>query len=131
MTPLDDSGDRAPSTGGGARVSGTIEFRDVREPARDVTVHVRVQDTSAADARAVTVAEQVIRGVNIEPASPRIPFMVEGVPQNTPGRLIVRVHADVDGNGTVSRGDYVSTQSHPVERGSQAAPMTIVARRVG
>ena len=131
MTPRNDSGDRSTPASGGERLSGPIEFQDVREPARDVTVHVRVQDTSAADARAVTVAEQIIRGVSIDSAASRIPFTVEGIPENARARLVVRVHADVDGTGTVSRGDYVSTQSHPVPGGGQPAAMTIIARRVG
>jgi hypothetical protein len=129
MTPTTGLDDRS----GGVRVSGTIEFQDVRETAHDVTVHVRVQDTSAADARAVTVAEEVIRGVSIEPAAPRMSFTVAGIPETARGRLVVRVHADVDGSGAVSRGDYVSTQSHPVQvlGAGEPAPVTIIARRVG
>lgn len=115
----------------GASVSGTIKFQDVREPAHNVTVYVRVQDTGVADAAAVTVAEQVLKGVDIVPGAAPIPFEVHGIPENARSRYAVRVHADVDGNGAVSRGDYVSTRSFPVETSRKSGPVTITARKVG
>jgi uncharacterized lipoprotein YbaY len=127
------NGSDAPSSPplGGASISGTIEFRDVREPTRNVTVHVRVQDTSRADASASTVTEQVLRGVHIFPGMPPVRFSVHGIPQNSRARYAVRVHADVDGNGIVSPGDYVSTQSYPVPTGVSPQIVTIAVRRVG
>jgi type III secretion system (T3SS) chaperone YscW len=119
----------APSDREGARVTGTIEFRDAK-PARDVTVYVRVQDTSRTGGAAVTVAEQIIERVEIAPGSPPLAFSVPGIPQNTRGRYTVRVHADVDGNGVVSRGDYVSTQSYPVDPDAPPRPIAIVVQPV-
>jgi uncharacterized lipoprotein YbaY len=115
----------------GATIRGAIEFPDVREPAHNVTVYVRVQDTSFADAGAKTVAEQVLRGVDIVPGAPPIPFAVHGIPENERARYVVRAHADVDGNGAVSRGDYVSTQSYPVQTTGEPATVTIPMRHVG
>ena len=117
-----------PQGQGGASLSGTIEFRDARE-ARDVTVHVRVQDTSRVDAAAVTVAEQILERVTIAPGSPPLMFRVTGIPHNPQARYTVRVHADVDGNGVVSRGDYVSTQSYHVDTAAPH-PIAIVVQLV-
>jgi len=114
----------------GASLSGTIEFLDVKEPASNVTVHVRVQETSRSDAPASTVAEEVLRGINIAPGVQSIPFTVRGIPHDARTRYSVRVHADVDGSGAVSRGDYVSTQSYPVKAGGQPEALTIVVRPV-
>jgi putative lipoprotein len=111
-------------------ISGTIKFEGVDQPRRNVTLYVRVQDTSRADAPAVTVAEQVFRGVEVAPGSPPIHFTVQGIPHNERAPYTVRVHADVDGTGVVSKGDYVSTESYPVQTGDQPAPVTIVARPV-
>jgi uncharacterized lipoprotein YbaY len=111
-------------------VSGTIEFLDVLQPALGVSVYVRVQDTAHIDAAAVTVAEQVIRGVDIVPGATALPFSIDGIPQNQAARYTVRVHADVDGNGAVSRGDYVSTESYPLFQGAQIKPIRIMARMV-
>jgi uncharacterized lipoprotein YbaY len=129
MSPLDNSEDNPNATAtlppGGASVSGTIEFRDVRVPALNVTVYVRVQDTSHTDAPASIVAEQVLQGVNIVPGAPPLAFTVHGIPENPRARYVVRVHADVNGDGKVSKGDYVSTQSYPVQF------VTVSAQRVG
>jgi uncharacterized lipoprotein YbaY len=113
----------------GASVSGTIEFQGVSEPSSDVTVHVRVQDTSRADAKALTVAEQVIRNVKIVPGGPALPFRVDGIPENPATNYTLRVHADVSGDGLVNKGDYVSMQSVPV-KSSGGQGLTVVARRV-
>ena len=112
-------------------VSGSIKFQDVNEPAFNVTVYVRVQETGRVDASAVTVAEQVLRGVNIVPGVEPISFEVLGIPKNPSARYTVRVHADADDDGRVSRGDYISTQSYPVQMTEEQAKITIVARRVG
>jgi uncharacterized lipoprotein YbaY len=122
----DDSG----TPPGRTSISGTIEFQNVREVLNNVTIHVRVQDTSRADAAASTVAEQVLKGVSIAPGAPPIPFTVQDIPQNPGVQHVVRVHADVDGSGIVRRGDYVSTQSHPVRTSDPAATVKIVAREV-
>src|SRR5262249_45719162 len=86
-------------------VRGTVEFQDVREPANNVTLYVRAQDRAHADAAATTVAETVIRGVNIVPGGAPVPFTVDGVPRKPDAHYTVRVLADVDGDGRVSRGD--------------------------
>lgn len=113
---------------GKANLSGTIEFQDVREPASNATVHVRVQETGRSDAAAVTVAEAVLRNVNIVPGAQSVPFTVCGIPRNARARYSVRVHVDVDGSGVVSRGDYVSTQSHPFQTSSEPAVVKIAVR---
>ena len=116
---------------GKTNLRGTIEFLDVKEPASNATVHVRVQETGHSDAPAVTVAEAVLRNVKIVPRAQSTPFTVRGIPRNASARYTVRVHVDVDGSGAVSRGDYVSTRSYPLPTGTDPAVMTIAVRRVG
>src|SRR5882672_12779475 len=107
-------------------IRGTVDFQGVKEPVSDATVHVRLQATSRADAPATTVAEQVINHVNIVPEGPPIPFTLP-MPPNENGRFVVRVHADVAGDGKVSQGDYVSTQSYPVDMNAEQSGLAIVA----
>lgn len=130
MTAHDESNATATPAAGGASISGTIEFQNVGEPAFGVTVYVRVQDTGRADAPALTAVEEVLLGVNIVPGAPPAPFTIHGIPQNPDAHYTVRVHADVDGDGRVSRGDYVSTQSYPLPAGGQRAVLAILARPV-
>jgi len=112
-------------------VTGIIEFQDVKEPVHDATVYVRVQDVGRADAAANTVAEEVIRNVDILPNGVPLQFQVKGIKPSASGHYAVRVHADVSGDGRVSPGDYVSTQSYPVDLSEQSAKVSIVTRRVG
>jgi uncharacterized lipoprotein YbaY len=111
-------------------IRGTIEFQDVREVAPDAKVYVRVQETGRADAPATTVSEQVFPAVNIAPGMEAIPFEVHGIRLDPQGRYSVRVHADVNHSGAVTKGDYVSMQSYPVESGADSNPINIVARPV-
>jgi putative lipoprotein len=115
---------------GQANVSGTIELQAVTQPASNATVRVRVQDTSRTDAPASTVAEEVLTGVNIALGGVSIPFTVRGIPQDPRARYTVRVHVDLDGSGVVTRGDYVSTQSHPVPASGEPGTLTIAVRPV-
>jgi len=111
-------------------IRGTIQFEDVRQPARDVTVYVRVEEASRLDAPASLIAEVVLRGVHVFPGSPPIPFTMRDVFSGRSGRYVLRVHADVDGDGQVTRGDYVSVQSYPVLTSADASRVAIVVREV-
>lgn len=79
------------------------------------TVHVRLLDATVADAPSRTVAEQTIPNVSHpRGAGGTVAFAVRGSGLEARARYVVRVHVDVGGDGTVSRGDYVSTESYPV-----------------
>ena len=78
------------------------------------TVRVRVEDTSLADAPARLVGEQIFE----KACSTSLLFFSIGVePFDEKARYTVRVHIDVDNDGCVSKGDYVSTESYPVLTG--------------
>src|SRR5215831_3208512 len=95
-------------------ISGMIRFQNIARSAQNVTVYVRVDETSRADAPASRLAEVVLHGVSIFPGSPPLGFTMRDLVPRASGRYLVRVHADVDGDGRVSRGDYISMQSYPV-----------------
>ena len=80
---------------------------------------VRVEDASRADARATTVAEQVSAGVHLPGGDGgSVPFELR-VPAglvDPRGPYSVRIHVDVSGSGTVTTGDFVSTESYPLDR---------------
>lgn len=91
---------------------------------------MRVEETSRLDAPASRIAEVVLRGVSIFAGSPPLPFTVRDVVPVPSGRYVVRVHADVDGDGQVSRGDYVSKQSYPVLTSAEPDMVAVEAREV-
>lgn len=72
---------------------------------------VQVCDTTYADAPSQVVAETrggVREGEDPVLESVEVPFAAAGA-----GDYTVRVHVDVDGDGAVSPGDFVTTASYP------------------
>jgi uncharacterized lipoprotein YbaY len=83
-------------------------------PARAVA-YVRLLDTSLADAPSITIAEQIIKDVAAQNAKwGSIKFALHGELRDARANYIVSVHVDVDLDGLVSVGDYISMQSYPV-----------------
>jgi hypothetical protein len=76
---------------------------------------IRVEHIPYADARADIVAETVIREVSHKyGADTQIPFEIV-VPIDAPASdLNLRAHVDVDKDGEVSVGDFVTTQAYPI-----------------
>jgi uncharacterized lipoprotein YbaY len=81
-------------------------------------VRVQLRDTSLADAPAILLKEAhgaVARsGSNVLAT---VQLDVDTVPRGA----TVWVHVDVDGDGKVSAGDYVTTRSYPVLPGASTA----------
>lgn len=78
-------------------------------PGSQLTVEIR--DTSYADAPAVSLhrAQKPIAKKG-RTNSISIPIKLQSVP----GGTTVWAHVDVDGDGRVSKGDFVTTESYPV-----------------
>ena len=93
------------------------------------TVRVTVEDVTLADAASTTVAERVLEDVPL--GAVRALEVDVDVPEVDPSRrFICRVHADVDGTGTVSSGDLLSTAAHPVLTDGHGTATTVVVRRI-
>jgi uncharacterized lipoprotein YbaY len=87
-----------------------------RRPPVGSPVRVEVRDTSLADAPSITVgaAEGQVRG--------QLGSWLETVEvetQDLPPQSTVWVLVDVDRDGRVSRGDFVTTESYPVPRAAE------------
>jgi putative lipoprotein len=96
-------------------VRGRILFDKDVGPFTGATVYVRLENVSRADAAADVAAEQTLRGVSHadgEEQALSFELLVESIDERA--QYSVRVHVDVDGDGELSPGDYVSPATHPV-----------------
>jgi uncharacterized lipoprotein YbaY len=83
-------------------------------------VRVEIRDTSLADAPAVMLKRKAAR-------VPKTGSMSVAIDLTTvPDGTTVWVHVDVDRDGRVSRGDFVSVQSYPITDASTAKPIVEV-----
>jgi hypothetical protein len=81
-------------------------------PPEGAPIVVQVLDTTYADAPARVVHEASSR---VAPGEAALLHSVElPVAAPTPGRWTVRAHVDVDGDGAVSPGDFVTTAAYPL-----------------
>ena len=86
---------------------------------------VQLRDTSLADAPAVTL-KQVRATVGSPGSKPvRVTMDLESIPDGA----TVWAHLDVDRDGRVSKGDYITMQSYPAA-GSRSQEMTIRLKQV-
>lgn len=93
------------------KVEGIIEFIGPPGTFPGGLVHVFVEDASRSDAAAVVVAQQAVK-CNFGVASCQ--FSVEAGKLVPSQYYLLRVHVDVDGDGAISPGDYVTTGSYRV-----------------
>jgi uncharacterized lipoprotein YbaY len=78
-------------------------------------MYVKVLDVTLADAASRAAGTQVLEGFddaanNGQPVSFRVSANVD----DERNRYIVSIHVDADGDGKVSSGDFLTTQSYPV-----------------
>ena len=112
-------------------VIGTIVFGVDLELFAGATVYVRLEDVSRINTSALVVAETVLQDVRAGgQVQNRIEFTINAPPLDSRARYVVRVHVDVDVDGQVGIGDYVSTVSHAVNAGGGTTTLLIPVKRV-
>lgn len=101
------------------RVTGTVMLPAVSKPFQNAAAHVSVQDVSRMDVSATLVASQRIDVSVSEDAiesgrESRFEFDIQGEVTDERNIYVVNVHVDVDGDGKISLGDYITTGFFPV-----------------
>lgn len=98
-------------------VKGTIVFEGDVKPFSGATAHIRLEDVSLQDAPSKLIAEQVVRNVtydSIDRQKIQFVFYRDGIVVEVNARYSIKVHIDVDNDGKLSKGDFITTQSYPV-----------------
>lgn len=112
-------------------VQGEIIFDEKPLPFTKATISVRLEDTSFLDASAKVILEQQIGDIPDQAVQEgKITFSLYGEIPDKRATYIVRVSVDVDGDGTVGKGDYISMESYPVLTYGAPKRVDVRVRRV-
>ena len=108
-----------------------VVCRQPERPREGSPVRVEVRDTARADALAPLLAEA--RSEVGPGASPELATVAVDVPAASLARTsrpTVFVHVDVNGDGAISAGDYITTGSHPVAPADGEARVQATVERI-
>jgi uncharacterized lipoprotein YbaY len=112
-------------------VSGEIILGEEVQSFSSATIYVRLEDVSRVDALSKTVAEQVLHNVSHQAGhQSQLAINLRGTTPDERASYAVYVHVDVDGDGKVSRGDYISMESYPVLTFGYPNRVTVRVREV-
>jgi hypothetical protein len=112
-------------------VKGEITFEEIAPPFTGATMYVRLENITAADIASDAVAEYVERDVAFDPkTSSGLLFAIAGNLPDPRASYAVRVHIDIDRDGAVSQGDFISMQSYPVITFGHPREVSILVRQV-
>ena len=104
-----------------AAVVVEISIEGEERPPEGAPVHVEVRDTTYVDTIAPLVAET--SGAVESGLGTRLGAVQLDVPADAPSELTIFAHVDVDGDGGVSAGDFITTQAYPLVQSEAAAPI--------
>lgn len=108
-----------------------IMFEEAAPSFSGATMYARLENITSADIASRVTAEYVKPGVAFNPEiSSDLAFVIAGNPPDPRASYGVRVHIDVDGDGKVSQGDFISMQSYPVITFGHPSEVSILVRQV-
>lgn len=110
-------------------ITGTILFSDDVTPFSEATAHIRLLDVSKMDAPYETIAQQRIKHIKY-PSDEKIDFSLKGSIKDERGTYVVSVHIDVDGDGQISTGDYITTSYYEVPTVGNTTGLNVKVYRV-
>lgn len=110
-------------------VTGTISFGADAVPFSNATAYISLLDVSMQDVPSKTVAKQVIKDIQYPPHE-SIKFSLKGTIEDERGMYVISAHIDVDGDGQVSVGDYITTGYYEVAAVKNTTGLNVKVYRV-
>jgi uncharacterized lipoprotein YbaY len=112
-------------------VKGLIYFEGGVIEVGGASVYVRLLDVSRADAASSTIAEYRITHLPAgTKTSETISFEIEAEVPDPRASLILAAHLDMNRDGEISIGDYITMESFPVSPKALSNKYTIKLRRI-
>ncbi|ABE52071.1 YbaY family lipoprotein [Methanococcoides burtonii] len=99
----------------GDGVQGNIIFDEPVESFSNATIYLKVEDVSLQDVSSVTISENFISSVSMDADDIQtVPYLIYHPELDERMTYSLSVHVDVNGDGSLSNGDYYSTWHNPV-----------------
>jgi hypothetical protein len=112
-----------------ALIEGEILLPPDAHSFSDATLIVKLQDTREADVPARILARHIQPGISYDPMRPKpVHFSVILADSASAPGVTVSVLLDLDGDGCITRGDYINVESYPVT--ADSAPLRVRVQRV-
>lgn len=96
------------------QIRGTLRIPGRGAPLEIARIRITVRDITEFDAPARTVAQLDLPAVHLPADGADVPFTMDTAPVDPTRVYALRAHADVDGSGSVTVGDLVTTTAHLV-----------------
>jgi uncharacterized lipoprotein YbaY len=113
-------------------INGEIKFEDHASSFTNATMQVYLENVSVADASSEVVGFYEQKNVNFPNNQSRtLSFEIAGRHLDEREHYAIRVHIDIDGDGSVSKGDFISMQSYPVATFGHPRQLSVLVRQVG
>jgi len=110
-------------------VAGEIAFPPNVPDRVAKSVLIEIRDVSYADAPSTVVASSRIENVHVSPGG-RLPFELQAPELSRPGTLAIRVHVDWEGDGRLSPGDLLTTESISVPAEGNAGSLKVPVKSI-
>jgi uncharacterized lipoprotein YbaY len=114
----------------GQVVRGTVRFFEAVDVPSGATLYVRLLDVTFTDAPSRTVAEQVLALPRGRADERPLAFSLRLETIDPHRTYIVSAHADLDGDGSISRGDWMTMESYPVLTFGHADRVDVVVKKI-
>lgn len=111
-------------------LTGVVVFPPDTKPVQNARMYIRLEDVSLADVPSTLVIEHTHQGISLPGGAAQLSFELHGHIPDPGAHYSVHVLLDVDGDGEISPGDYINTESYPVLTFGQPSQVEISVRRV-
>jgi uncharacterized lipoprotein YbaY len=112
-------------------IKGEVKFEDHAVSFSNATMHVYLENVSAADASSEVVGYYERKNVSYpDNKSKTLSFEITGKELNERESYTIRVHIDIKSSGRVSKGDFISMQSYPVATFGHPRLISVLVKQV-
>lgn len=114
-----------------AIIKGELRFEDHVISFRNATMHVYLENVSVVDASSEIVGYYERKNVNFpNDKFKTLSFEITGRDLDERENYAIRAHIDIDRDGNVSKGDFITMQSYPVVTFGHPRQISILVRQV-